>query len=497
MNEVATKCVNLDWLEVFCIEDGNKNAQYFKALGWNVDVREYGTPLYKEMFTLLSENGKPFLEIRRNPYSLKENGGIFKKGSCHIRLSNRTLYTENPIEQLQHFLLKYQYTFVGITRIDVCCDQIVFDNGMNPQTFINKYMCHEILKIHNSRINVHGTETTDSRIWNSIKWGSEKSPLSTKIYDKTLELQQKSDKLYIKDSWVKSGLCDLQKVVYDYTDKKTKEKSKRAKMIVVKKGTKTEEEKPIDECEQVKIWRTEFSIKSEAKHWVTVDGNHTLDIALHKFSSRERCLYMFLIIAKWCMSFVEAETNDYGVQKRKDRCTPINLYSEKNLEKTFKPTRITEREDPTRTEKIIYNRLIKMSNSSLYHFDEETKMLCKEVAEKLSIRHGNYWITDEERKRLEDYKQEMQAMKDEEKLMLDTFEGLDWVEKWNNHTLTQKEKAYFKRNKKEYSLILLNKAKNVYENARRKAEWAKKEIDFWSGQTMPIETKQVIYELPF
>lgn len=75
----AIKCVNLDWLEVFCLEPADMPAQYFQNLGWQVNVREYGTPLYREMFTLLTEHGKPFLEIRRNPYSLKENGGIFEK----------------------------------------------------------------------------------------------------------------------------------------------------------------------------------------------------------------------------------------------------------------------------------------------------------------------------------------------------------------------------------------------------------------------------------
>ena len=109
--EPAIKCINLDWLEVFCIEDGCLDPNYFQNLGWNVCVREYGTPLYKQMFTLLNEHGKPFLEIRRDPYSLKENGGIFEKGSCHIRLANRTLYTYNPIQQLQQFLVKYNYQY--------------------------------------------------------------------------------------------------------------------------------------------------------------------------------------------------------------------------------------------------------------------------------------------------------------------------------------------------------------------------------------------------
>lgn len=212
--EPAVKCINLDWLEVFCIEDGCLDPNYFQNLGWNVSVREYGTPLYKQMFTLLNEHGKPFLEIRRDPYSLKENGGIFEKGSCHIRLANRTLYTYNPIQQLQQFLVKYNYQYKGVTRIDIACDQLVFDNGMDPEKLIENYMAGSILKNRNSRINVHGCEKADGRSWNSIKWGSASSPLSTKIYDKTLELKEASDKLYIKDSWVKAGLCDLQKVAY-------------------------------------------------------------------------------------------------------------------------------------------------------------------------------------------------------------------------------------------------------------------------------------------
>lgn len=65
------KCINLDWLSVYCLEPKGvvMNAAYFKALGWTVEEREYGTPQYREKFTLM--NGKhPFLEIERNPYSL-------------------------------------------------------------------------------------------------------------------------------------------------------------------------------------------------------------------------------------------------------------------------------------------------------------------------------------------------------------------------------------------------------------------------------------------
>ena len=93
------KCINLDWLSVYCLEPKGvvMNAAYFKALGWTVEEREYGTNQYREKFTLM--NGRhPFLEIERNPYSLKQNGGIFEPESCHIRLANRTLYQPQPYQ---------------------------------------------------------------------------------------------------------------------------------------------------------------------------------------------------------------------------------------------------------------------------------------------------------------------------------------------------------------------------------------------------------------
>ena len=493
----AIKCVNLDWLEVFCIEPKDMPAQFFKNLGWQVAEREYGTPLYREMFTLLTESGKPFLEIRRNPYSLKENGGIFEQGSCHIRLSNRTLYQYNPIQLLQGFLDKYDYQLKGITRIDIACDQLVFDNGMNPQKLITDYMAGSILKNRNSRINVHGSEKADGRNWNSIKWGSASSPLSTKIYDKTLELKEASDKLYIKDSWVKAGLCDLQKVVYNYKDKKTGIEEKRSKMVIVKAGTKTEEERTIDEIEEVKIWRVEFSIKSEARHWITIDNQHTLSISLTKFQSRERCLLMFLLLSKWCMNFVKAEYNEANQLIRKDRCTPIQLYTEKNLEATFKPHRITENEDPTRTQKIIYNRLIRMSWDKTYKMPDNVRDMCLQLANFLTRSHGNYYMTDEQIKRAETIKEEITQIKDAELLALDTFEGLDWIEKWQSQTLTAKEKSYIQRHKKEYIAIFLKRAETNYQKAQQELQRARTEIDFWSGKTMSPEQKEILYDLPF
>lgn len=496
--DVAVKAINLDWLEVYCIEDGEKSAAYFKALGWSVNVREYGTPIYKEMFTLLGSNGKPFLEIRRLPYSDKSKGGILEHGACHIRLSNRTCYLYNAVELLRTFLIKYNYTFKGISRIDIACDQLVFDSGIKPDELITDYMRGKILKSRNSNINVHGSDMAYDRNWNSIKWGSENSAVSTKLYNKTMELKQKSDKLYIKDCWVKEGLCDLQKVTYEYYDKKTKEKSLRSKMVCVKQGTATANEIPIEEAQEVNIWRVEYSIKTEGRNWVDVDNEgNKLSISLSKFDTKTKQMLMFLILSNWLMNFVYYETTKTGAQKRKDRCKRVILYTAKNIEKIYKPKRITEKEDPTRTQRILYNRLYCMAHSALSKLSEEDKRKCDEVAKLLASKHGNYWLPDVQldREKIEQIKAESEAGN----ILvagLDTFEALDWLEPYLHNELTPEQRKYIDEHKKWFVEQIIRREQQDYHKYKRKMEYAESQISFWKGKTMQDRIKDVIFGIP-
>lgn len=197
------------------------------------------------------------------------------------------------------------------------------------------------------------------------------------------------------------------------------------------------------------------------------------------------------------MNFVKAETNSDGQQIRKDRCTPIQLYTEKNLEKTFKPHRVTEKEDPSRTDKMLYNRLIKISNSKEYNLPTEVKDMCKQIAKSLTSQHGNYYMTDEEIKKAEQLRQQLEEEHSLEILALDTFESLDWIEKWQNNTLTKQEKSYINRYKHKYIAIFLERAKTEFKRSEEKMNWAKREIEFWSGKTMTPEQKEILFELPF
>lgn len=305
------RCINIDWLELHAYEPimTSLNAAYFRSKGYHVEEREYGTRVYREMFTILDSHGYGMIEVRRNPAS-QGLDGIHQFNECHIRLTNRTCYFDNAADLLNDFVTKHQYYNVRISRIDLCLDFSAFDKGDDPAAFIRRYFKHRYAKINQGRIHSHGEDTWSGQEWNSLAWGSKSSPVSTKMYDKTLELYNaKLDtykKPYIRQAWLLCGLID-----------------------------------DIDRCtlngEKQRIWRVEFSLTSAVRGWVPIeiDGiaknyqslHNTLDV----YSSRDRILVMFASLARHYFRFKYYEDG-----KRKDRCKDKILFVWNDIEVTYK-----------------------------------------------------------------------------------------------------------------------------------------------------------------
>ena len=241
-----TRCVNIDWLEVYVLESNDRypcNADYYRKQGYLVHEREYGTRVYKEMFEIVDEQGNPLVEIRRNPASGTSSFNGLCEQSSHIRLPNWMLYQKNPIGYLREFLLKNDYIFKRIYRIDICYDFETFDSGDRPARFARRYLEGTYRKINQCHLTAHGFDTWNGCDYNSLSWGSPSSMVSTKMYNKTMELKQgKSDKPWIKTAWMIDGLIDNP-------------------CSMTKTDTKGNLYHP-------EIWRVEFSMKSEANGWI-------------------------------------------------------------------------------------------------------------------------------------------------------------------------------------------------------------------------------------
>lgn len=301
-----SRCINIDWLEVHALEpiDSVRDAQFFRDCGWDVRERDYGTRVYQEMFTLLFPNGEPFLEIRRAPAAAKSSAAaqFFEINSVHIRLHNRTCYVDGCAKMLADFMAQYQFIFKRITRIDICLDFEKFDSGDNPKDFIARYLAGKYSKINQGNVRAYGKDLWDGRFWNSVAWGSPKSQIGTKIYNKTLELKEAHDKPYIRQAWASCGLVD------DFIQ-------------LTKKGADGTYYKP-------DIWRVEFSIQSSVRGWYTIDHDnqghpkkHSFKNDLARYSTRHDLLDVFASLADHYFHFKYFEPN-----QRKDRCKDKELF---------------------------------------------------------------------------------------------------------------------------------------------------------------------------
>lgn len=342
------KCVNIDWLEVFCSENTLCTPEYFISRGYNVKLRPYGTPQYSMMFSIQDEAKRDIIEIRRCPYSLKSQGGIFNENDCHIRLSNRTCYCPDPIGYLRRFLLDHGYRLKLISRIDICLDFSTFDNGMSPEFFVSEYMRGEFLKLHQSRLHsygsdyevslaAHGNDTIKAKVWNSMSWGSKKSSVTTKMYNKSLEMRQKKKKHYIINKWEKAGLRP------DEND----------------------------------IWRIEFSLSSAIKGYVRIDDGELLPSSLSLYDNEDKLWRAWSGCASRLFVFVDKAT-----ATRKSRMKKIRLFD--IYDDVCKPVELSTEEDPTRTERMLIRYLNKLrQDNQLSKAEDDAAVTIKELIQRI------------------------------------------------------------------------------------------------------------------
>lgn len=255
MKSTATekRCLNIDWLEVFCLEDPvgwPHDAEYFMRMGYQVVVRDYGTRIYSQMFTVLDADGLPWFEVRRDLCANHIEGArpILPSNAAHIRCSNRTCYFTDTAVMLTKFCEANGYAIQRISRIDLALDFDRFDSGDDVQSFIDRYMNGRYAKINQSKIRAFGTDEWNGRRWNSLSWGSPSSQIGTKLYCKSQELREAKDKPYIRQAWAVCGL------VHD--------------MHTLAKLT------PDGKTIYPDIWRLEFSIRSSVKNWFVMEDHN-------------------------------------------------------------------------------------------------------------------------------------------------------------------------------------------------------------------------------
>lgn len=372
------RCVNIDWLEVYVLESNERypcNAEYYRKQGYLVKERDYGTRVYREMFEIVDQMNNPLIEIRRNPASGTADFHGLTEFSSHIRIPNWMLYQGNPIGFLRDFLLKNDYIFKRIYRIDICYDFERFDFGDLPARFARRYLQGIYRKINQCHLTAHGFDSWNGCNYNSLSWGSPSSMVSTKLYNKTLELKQgKTDKPWIKTAWMINDLIDNP-------------------CSMTKRDTNGELYHP-------EIWRVEFSMKSEADGWIVWEMQNrkkvrkqTIPHRLDMFDSPDKVWQRFQNLAFHYFHFKHVEyLNDGPVievkdgllvhsdvelrPQRKDRCRDKALFK---WDEGLEFAQLTAAPPPSKKnsqDEILKRRLI---DYKLHHPQERIRMACDEI----------------------------------------------------------------------------------------------------------------------
>ena len=142
-------------------------------------------------------HGELFGELKTNTRAPK----IFDLDAMQFKIVNHRLYTEDWLQDFRHFVNELDCKVKSVSQYDLAID------GIGAK----KYK-ETLLKSRDPKCNVHmkgkthistegsGKETTSLRV------GKRSSDKSARLYNKSKEIREHSNKTYISQVWTKSGL---------------------------------------------------------------------------------------------------------------------------------------------------------------------------------------------------------------------------------------------------------------------------------------------------
>lgn len=150
------------------------------------------------------------------------------KSLCMVKMANPVLYSSRWCWYLCDILAALKWKFKAISRVDLCADFNYFSQGLAPTEFIRRYLNSgpwnpgqvSYFRVNGNKYSLIGEKKVSSEIFRGkekttcvhdvqyIRFGSHSSGVCTYLYNKTLELNTKGNKRYIRDHWQRVGLVD-------------------------------------------------------------------------------------------------------------------------------------------------------------------------------------------------------------------------------------------------------------------------------------------------
>lgn len=238
---------------------------------------------------------------------------------CAVKIANPVLYTGTWYYLLNDLCAAMKWEIHNITRLDIAGDFNYFWHGLDPRTFIRRYMNRGkagYVRLSSNKFSCNGDRDLYRANIDTIRWGSRKSGVSVYLYNKSKELAEKKDKPWIRKTWEKAGL------------------------------------------HQDRVWRLEFSISNQGTNMkvLTTGLLHTLFTDDLYRENGIKDYFNAFVNTHFHFKHIEIAGKDEK-QKKKERMKDVVLFNpdEKIF---FKPKTINRTRETGRTEKMIANRLL-------------------------------------------------------------------------------------------------------------------------------------------
>ena len=338
--------IHVDWFQISAKRDTNFHPT--KLLTLESKILPYQTRHFAKVEEIF-QAGKRVCTIASKPHS-----PVIEPNVCLVKFDNWYLYCSNFLEEFHHILANLHMKFNNITRLDIACDFNKFDNGLNPENLIKRYLSGQYLKKGRGKFKLIGT---NSRVlgMDYLRFGGATSPVSAYLYNKSKELKQAHFKPHIFESWEKNGI-DVEN----------------------------------------DVWRLEFSINSSCKDFLETDTGAIISIRDLELLKEQNISHLFKILCKKYFQFhinegKEVISRNEVLKLFKGKKSTVKYYSD--------PTK----EESSKSDKVFVKKLAQL-NEELRGQDFDLSIGCDSVL--------NYFVDSRDVRKWAHKKQSVKALPD-------------------------------------------------------------------------------------
>ncbi len=340
-------CISVDWLQVYCICNYFQESEEERVpvADFSLRKKEFGTSLWQDVYEVERER-LVVATICASPRS-----SVMDSKGCTLKLENRVLYSTQYMELLENIMSAFGMRYVGVSRIDICYDCNVLKGGYSVRKFLTDYVVSQpfqeghIIRNGSRRFSMHAKRGKNGAMEiNSMRWGSPASDIGSYCYNKSLEMLEVKEKPWIIDVWERNGL------LHEIDEKGWKSLSDAQRKYKCESG---------DSSEYVhnEVWRFEISIKAHGKDILNMETGELFRLSTEYLKSQKHIERLFYIYAQKVFDFRQS-TGQKTVREYPKR----EIFEHPaQPEISSRPYKINAFLDSGRSEKVCYNKLVKLS----------------------------------------------------------------------------------------------------------------------------------------